>query len=88
MATSDILLWIGLILFVVLGGKVFRTVKARDISGVVVMGDVKGDVNLKQSPEKSAAPAKPPSWKDHLTFLNIILGIVAAVLVIASFVLD
>ena len=54
MTTSDVLLWIGLILFVVLGVKGFRSVKARDISGIIVMGDVKGDVNQTQAPEPTA----------------------------------
>ena len=89
MATSVFLLWAGLILFVVLGGKIiFRTVKARNISGVVVMGDVKGDVNQTQAPEPTAAPPKPPAWRDTLTLVNTILGLAASALVIASLVLD
>ena len=88
MATSDVLLWGGLILFVVLGGNVFRTVKARNISGIVVMGDVKGNVNQTQAPEPTAAPPKRPAWRDILTLVNTILGLVASALVIASLVLD
>ena len=88
MATSGILLGIALILFVVLGGKIFRTVKARDISGVVVMGDVHGDVNLTQKPEPPAEPPKPPAWRDILTLANTILGLAASALVIASLELD
>ncbi len=84
MTVGDGLLLVGLILFAILGGSVFRTVKARDISGIVIMGDVKGDVTQHQA-QKPPEPPKPPWWRGLLTLMNAVLGIVAAVLVIAGF---
>ena len=56
MTVSDALFWVGPILFAVLGGKVFRTIKARNISGIVIMGDVQGDVTQHQAQK----PPEPP----------------------------
>ena len=53
---SNLVLWAGLILFVLLGGNVYRTVKARNISGVVVTGDVQGDVIQQQAPHPRTRP--------------------------------
>ena len=80
------LLLVGLILFVILGGNVFRTVKARNISGIVIMGDAKGPVTQHQA-QKPPEPPKPPGWRGLLTLMNAVLGIIAAGLVIAGFLL-
>ncbi len=87
MMVGDALFWVGLILFAILGGNVFRTVKARNISGIVIMGDVQGDV-IQHQPQKPAEPPRPPWWRDLLTLMNAVFGILAAVMVIASFLLD
>lgn len=87
MTESALLFWGGLILFAVLVLNMGRrVVKARNISGTVVMGDVYGDINQQQAPEPPPQP-KPPLWRDVLTFTNVVLGIVASALVIGSLVL-
>ncbi len=84
---SNFVLWAGLILFVLLGGNVFRTVKARNISGIVVMGDVHGDVTQHQAP-KPEPPSKPSLWRDLLTLTNVALAIIASALMIGSYFLN
>ena len=83
MLENNLLLWIGLFVLVVLAVKVGRTVKARDISGIVVMGDFHGDVTQHREP-KPEPPPKPPLWKEILTLINVLLGITGSVMVIAS----
>lgn len=80
------LLWAGLLLFAVLAFNVRRTIKARDISGVIVMGDVYGDINQQQAPQ--SPPTKIHLWKSLLTVTNALLGIVAAALVIGSQIME
>lgn len=58
MPESHVLSWIGLAVF---GGNVFGTVRARNISGIVVMADVRGDVTQRQAQE----PPEPPRPKHH-----------------------
>ena len=87
MLESNLLLWAGLALFAVLGFKVGRVVKARNISGIVVMGDVHGDVSQAQTPPPAPSPGEP-LWKELLTLGNVVLGIVVSGLVIASLVLE
>ncbi len=83
MLENNLLLWAGLIVLVVLAINVGRKVKARDISGVVVMGDVHGDVTQHREP-KPEPPPKPSLWKEILTLINVLLGITGSVMVIAS----
>ncbi len=85
---SNLLLWGGLILFAVLAlntGR--RVVKARHISGTVIMGDHHGDISQQQAPAPPP-PAKPPLWRDVLDFTNVALAIVASALVIGSLLLE
>ena len=84
---SNLLLWGGLILFAVLAlntGR--RVVKARNISGIVIMGDQHGDISQQQVPAPPP-PAKPPLWRDVLTLTNVVLAIIASVMVIGGLML-
>ena len=84
---SDLVLWIGLVLFVVLALNLGRTViKARKISSIVVMGDVHGDVTQHQA-SKPEPPSKPPLWRDLLSRTNVALGIIASAMIIGSLLL-
>jgi hypothetical protein len=82
MVGSNILLIAGLILLLALGLNARRIVKARNISGVVVMGDVHGDITQTQTPQP--IPPAQPLWKDLLTLTNAVLGIAASAMVIVS----
>lgn len=86
MLENNLLLWTGLIVLVVLAVRAGRTVKARDISGIVVMGNVHGDVTQHQE-TKPAPPSKPSLWKEVLTLTNVLLGIIGAALTIANFII-
>ena len=86
MLENNLLLWIGLIVLVVFAVRAGRTIKARDISGIVVMGDVHGDVTQHQQP-KPEPPSKPSLWKEIFTLTNVLLGIIGAALTIANFVI-
>ena len=82
-----IVMGMGGVVFVVLFLRVHgdrRVVKARDISGQVVMGDVGGDVTQHRADTKPGANGRPfriVSW------MNPILAIVASLLVIVGAVL-
>ena len=78
--------FLAVLLFVLLVLNLGRAVRARNISGIVVMGDVHGDVSQDQA-DKPPEPPKPPFWKEFLTLTNVVLGIAVAVMVIAGFVL-
>ena len=80
-------MWVGLVVLVVLAVKVGRTVKARDISGIVVMGDFHGDVTQHRE-AKAEPPSKPSLWKEFFTLTNVLLGIIGAALTIANFVIE
>ena len=56
-------------------------VKARDIRNSIFAGDVAGDVNLQVT---SPPLRERPSWKDGVTLVNSLIGILASVLVILS----
>ena len=86
MLENNLLLWIGLLVLVVLALRAGRTIKARDISGIVVMGDVHGDVTQHREP-KPEPPPKPSLWKEILTLINVLLGITGSVMVIAGILL-
>lgn len=81
---AGIFLWLGLALFAVLLARAGRTiVTARDISGVVVTGDVHGGVHQTQAPSPAMEPkAKEPVWKELLNATNLALTIVATALTI------
>lgn len=61
-----------------------RVVKARDVSGIVVMGDVGGDVTQHHADAKPGANGRPFR---NVSWMNLILGIVASLLVIVGAVL-
>ncbi len=85
---SNLVLWAGLILFALLGLNLGRTViKARNISGVVVTGDVQGDVIQQQAPQSPPQP-KPPLWRDLLTLTNVALAVIASALMIGRYFLN
>lgn len=87
MLESNLLLWAGLALLAVLGFNVGRVVKARNISGIVVMGDVHGNIDQRQLPQPPEPP-KSPLWQDILTLVNVALAIVASAMVIGNFLLE
>ena len=87
MLVNNLLLWIGLLVLAVFAARARRTVKARDISGVVVMGDVDGGVTQHREP-KPEPPSKPSLWKEIFTLTNVLLGIIGAALTIANFVIE
>ncbi len=69
-----------------------RSVDARDISGVVVMGDVKGDVkqdgaSSQERPRKTSPAEDTPAWR---TFgrTGIIVGILAGLAAIIGVILQ
>ncbi len=69
-----------------------RSVHARDISGVVVMGDVKGDVKQDgdSSPERptgSSATKDTPVWR-AFGRTGIIVGIIAGLAAIVGVILQ
>ena len=87
MLESNLLLWAGLALLAVLGFNVGRVMKARNISGIVVMGDVHGNIDQRQASQRPPPPT-PPLWKDILTLVNVALTIVASAMVIGNFLLE
>ena len=84
---NHLLLIAGLALFGLLAIRIRNTLDARRIAGPVVVSDDHGDAG--NGAETTVRPSrKRPAWTQHLTPVNVVLGIAAFASVIASQVLD
>ena len=87
--TVAVVLWVAFLIAIYLGRKSSRRpveTHARDVSGIIVGGNVEGDVVQKNqtSPAQAETPAK---GRGYLGRAGLIFGILAAIATIAGFVM-